>query len=129
MSHFSQVHGAVGLWQSVFGTVAGFRRVGWPFEWLGLAAVGFGPGVICLNPAIQQLSQHFFTGFQTDRRRQGQGKIDIEPRLLISWSGFSHVNPNGRSGLTPSKTTHKIKRLKDSSSRYPDIQSTPAMTF
>ena len=33
--------------------------------------------------AIQQFPLHFFTSFQTDRRRQGQGKIDIEPRLLI----------------------------------------------
>src|SRR5207344_1012628 len=31
----------------------------------------------------QQFPLHFFAGFQTDRRRQGQRKIDIKPRLLI----------------------------------------------
>jgi hypothetical protein len=35
-----------------FGTAAGLRRVGRPFEWLGLGAVGFGPGVIRRDPAV-----------------------------------------------------------------------------
>ena len=41
-----------GLSQSVFGTAWEFGPVGWPFDWLGLEAVGFAPGVIRRNPAV-----------------------------------------------------------------------------
>jgi hypothetical protein len=32
---------------------------------------------------IQQFPLHFFAGFHADRRRQGQGEINIGPPLLI----------------------------------------------
>ena len=52
MSHFRRVRRG-GLSLAVcFWEAARFRVVGRPFEWPGLAAVGFGPGVIRRDPAV-----------------------------------------------------------------------------